>query len=183
MGLLGASAPAAAGAFDLLETTTLASSASSVTFSGLDAYSDYKHLQIRVTARTDRSLEADGILMRLNSDSGSNYAHHRLAGNGTSVSVGAGSSQTSIKDQFQLAGNTASSGIFGAGVFDILDFSSSTKNTTTRSLGGSHTVTYNAIMLSSGLWVNTDAVTSILLQPTTGPNFITGSRFSLYGVK
>jgi hypothetical protein len=33
-------------AFDLLETTTLTTSASSVTFSGLGAYSDYKHLQI-----------------------------------------------------------------------------------------------------------------------------------------
>ena len=49
MGLLGAVSPElVTGAYDLLETTTLTSSASSVTFSGLGSYTDYKHLQIRM---------------------------------------------------------------------------------------------------------------------------------------
>mgnify|MGYP003645637262 FL=1 len=38
-------------AYELLETTTLNSGASSITFSGLSAYSDFKHLQIRGTQR------------------------------------------------------------------------------------------------------------------------------------
>jgi hypothetical protein len=174
---------AAASAYDLLETTLISTNTASVTFSSLGAYSDYKHLQIRTTARTTRALQADGMTIRLNSDSGSNYRAHRLQGNGTAVESSDSGSVTFIRDLPQIAGDTATANIFGAMVIDILDFSNANKNTTTRALGGSHTVTFNAISLSSGLWNNTNAVTSITIAPLTGPNFVAGSRFSLYGVK
>jgi hypothetical protein len=39
------------------------------------------------------------------------------------------------------------------------------------------------VALISGFWNNTAAVTSASLTPSTGASFVTGSRFSLYGIK
>ena len=172
--------PAAGGSYDLLESTVLTSSASSVTFTGLDAYSDYKHLQIRAVTRTTRASSNDVVLLNFNSDSGSNYAWHSLRGSGSAVSSGAGTSQTYIQLGItQTTDNTANA--FGPLVADILDFSSSSKNTTVRSLSG-QTVGNTFIDLRSGLWNSTSAVTSIELTQF-GTDFVTGSRFSLMGVK
>jgi hypothetical protein len=40
----------------------------------------------------------------------------------------------------------------------------------------------NRIALSSGLWINTASTTSLSMHSVFG-DFITGSRFSLYGIK
>jgi hypothetical protein len=37
--------------------------------------------------------------------------------------------------------------------------------------------------LNSGLWRSTASVTDIQLFPNVGTNWVTGSRFSLYGIK
>ena len=170
-----------AGAFDLLETTTLTSSASSVTFTGLGAYSDYKHLQIRMVSRATDAASADSLYINLNNDSGNNYSYHRLLGTGTGV---ASSAATSLPFAFLgiHPANSLAAGVFGAHVVDILDAFSSSKNSTIRSLGGVADSGFNAIGLYSGLWMNSNAVTQIGLT-TSGTAFTIGSRFSLYGVK
>ena len=183
MGLLGASAPAAAGAFDLLETTVLTSSASSVTFSGLDAYSDYKHLQIRAVTKTAGTSQPNGLLrIRINNDSTLSYSSHRISGDGVSVASGF---QTDV-DQMYLGITTSSqaeSENFGSAVIDVLDFSSSTKNKTFRSLNGLVSSPSNSISIRSGLYFKTDPITTMSIFDSRGENWVTGSRFSLYGVK
>ena len=169
-----------AGGFDLLETTTLTSSALSVTFSGLDAYSDYKHLQIRMVGRGDRATSLADLWLRFNSDSGSNYAWHVLYGSGSSVGSIGYPSQPKIQTGY-VTGSTFTSNGFAGTVTDILDFSSTSKNTTIRSLTGM-AGTNNQIRMFSGLWNSTSAVTSIQLLPEVD-NLVAGSRFSLYGVK
>lgn len=170
-----------AGAFDLLETTTLTSSAASVTFSGLDAYSDYKHLQIRMVAGCAAGFVSSGYL-ELNGDSTASYSHHRLQGNGSSVSSDGGSSDNYILIQAMLSDNDYPNE-FAAGVFDVLDFSSSSKNTTIRALHGDKGTGSQKVSLSSGAYLNTDAITSITLGGAGGNNMRAGSRFSLIGVK
>ena len=177
MGLLGASVPTAAGAFDLLETTVLTSDAASVNFSGLDAYSDYKHLQIRLVARSDSGSTPNQWLEFNGDTTSSNYKYHALTGSGTSVSSFSGSPM--FLHEVPSSGET--SGIFAAKVIDILDFSSTSKNTTVRTAVGIN-ASFNRVTLTSGLWIDTSAVTSINTYPSSG-NFIAGSRFSLYGVK
>ena len=169
-----------AGAFDLLETTTLTSSASSVTFSGLGSYSDYKHLQIRAVGRGDRSSSLADLWLRFNTDSGSNYAYHRLYGNGSSIGSSANTSQTKIQTGY-VTGSTFTSGGFATVITDILDFSSASKNTTIRSMSGL-AGTNNQVVLFSGLWNNTSAVTSIELLPEVN-NLVAGTRISLMGIK
>ena len=183
LGFWAASGGGAAAAYDLLETQVLASSAASVTFTGLDTLAaGYQHLQIRVTARTNLAASTSDILaMRFNSDSGSNYAHHQLQGNGSTVTSG-NSTSTSYIYSMQLPGNSSTANAFTAGVLDILDFSSASKNSTTRSLSGK-AESANHIALRSGLWINTAAVTAIELYTFLGGSLVTGSRFSLYGIK
>lgn len=175
-----ASSGGAAGAYDLLETTVLGSDTASITFNNLNNYSGYKHLQIRATIRTARSINGDFHYLRFNGDTGSNYAYHELVGQGSSVTSSASTTQTYV--QYSRApGTTNTASVFAAAVIDILDFSNTSKNTTIRSLAGYEAAT-DAISLFSGFWNNTAAVTSItLLQPSF--NTLSGSRFSLYGVK
>jgi hypothetical protein len=133
-----------------------------------------------MVVRTDRSTTSDNIRARVNGDTGSNYAYHGLFGNGSTVGAkSAGISQT-VFDFDRAAAATASSGIFGAVVLDILDPFETSKYITFRTLGG---VTTNTINLGSGLWMNTDAMSSFSILPGSGSNFVTGSRFSLYGLK
>jgi hypothetical protein len=168
------------GAFDLLETTTLTSSASSVTFTGLGAYSDYKHLQIRMIARNGTSTSSPNIT--LNGDTGANYARHNIFGSGGSVTSTSATSSSNM-DLVAFASNSNSgANEFGAGIIDILDFSSTAKNTTIRGLGGREQGdTSDFIALVSGAYFNTDAITSLSMNsPGT---FTAGTRMSLYGVK
>jgi hypothetical protein len=175
------------GAFDLLETTTLSTSAASVTFSGLGAYSDYKHLQMRIVARSTYNGTQRPMDIYFNSDStGTNYSSHFLDTYQGSVNSTARTSYSTIVETVAFPASSAASGAFGAAVIDILDFSSTSKNTTTRSLNGYQggSTTGAGIAFSSGLWRSTAAVTSITMrgyQAQTG--FAAGSRFSLIGVK
>jgi cytochrome P450 len=77
-------------------------------------------------------------------------------------------------------GNTATASAFGAGVVDILDSYSTTKNKTIRAFYGKATAS-NRIALSSGFWNNTAALTQVRFSAIG--SFVTGSRFSLYGIK
>ncbi len=174
----------AAGAYDLLETQVLASSAASVTFTGLDTLAaGYQHLQVRSVQRSDNAVDnISNVNLRFNSDTGANYAFHWLEGDGSSVDSADFSSQTLIAIRRAIPRDGATADSFGASVIDILDFSSSTKNTTTRALAGVNTASNSNIALSSGLWADTDAVTAITLTSASG-NFKTASRFSLYGIK
>ena len=180
LAVAGAGAAGGASSFDLLETTLISTNTASVTFSGLGSYSDYKHLEIRWTARTNMADDFDELRIRLNSDTGSNYNGHQLQGSGSSV-ASAGGSTLSYTGVASLPGNTSTANAFASGVTSIADFSSSSKNTTLRTLAGRNG-TFNLIRLASGLWNNTAAVTTILLYPGSG-NFVSGSRFSLYGIK
>ena len=182
LGILNAQAEAGAvGDYELLETEILASPAASIEFTGLGSYTDYKHLQIRIVARSDRpSFNDDPIKMVFNADTGANYAWHRILGNGSTVTSSAAPSNSSL-EMISVPAATSATDSFGASVIDILDFSDSSKNTTSRALTGMTDGTF--ITLTSGLYNNTLPVTSIRLTTTTANNYVAGSRFSLYGLK
>jgi hypothetical protein len=181
LGILAASGAGLVPDYELISTTVLGGTAASVTFSNLGDYSStYKHLQIRATARSSRASTVDGLAVRLNGDSGSNYAQHSLQGNFNSVtSSGATSLTRSVVSIITGASSTAN--YFGGVVIDLLDPFSSTKNKTLRGFGG---MASDFIRLDSGLYINTASVTSITLIQTEGANnLVAGSRFSLYGIR
>ena len=184
LAVAGAGAAGGASSFDLLETTVLGTAAASITFSSLGSYSDYKHLQIRLTGRVaSATTNSNNLGIQFNSDTTGVYTDHVLNGNATQVSSSANVGATRIQIRDCLPGNSNSSGVFGAAVIDLLEFNSSLKNKTIRSLSGAYSSTEQDVILTSGVRVNTNAITSITLFDVGSTNLVIGTRASIYGIK
>ena len=164
--------------YESIQTVTVGSGGqSSISFSSIP--STYKHLQLRYI--TNNTSAAYYVLLRFNSDSGTNYASHQLTGNGTTASAGGTASNTLI--ELPRNSGTYSSSIMSTGVVDILDYLNTSKYKTVRSLGGYDTNgNGQAVDFNSGVWMNTGAITSITLS-AVGGNYNTNSQFALYGIK
>jgi hypothetical protein len=173
------------GAYDSLATVTVPSGGvASITFAGIPQ--GYKHLQLRTSMQTNRATYGtDDCYMRLNSDSGSNYANHGLYGDGSSAAAFGSASQTQVS-----IGKTGTGVInnFSGAVTDYLDYANTNKYKTVRTLSGADTNGLVAgyggqIFLLSNLWMNTAAISTIYLYPVVGTQFNQYSTFALYGVK
>lgn len=155
--------------------TTLVGSGgtSTITFSNIP--NTYKHLQIRAIGK-GASAGGRQILFQFNGDTGSNYNSHHIYGDGASATAQAKGTSTNGWVTYW------DSAQFGCAIMDILDYANTNKYKTTRTLGGHDLNGSGYILLRSGLWMNTAAVTSISLFTDSG-NFTEHSRFSLYGIK
>ena len=172
-GVFSAAGSSVSNSYELISTTLVGTNGIDVVFSSIP--STYKHLQVRFTSKSSTSSVSDTIL-RLNEDSGSNYAWHELQGNGSGVGSFANTSQSLMRIATQpKSGDT---NMFAAGVVDILDYTSTSKNKTVRTLAGNHSTDLR-IHLYSGVWLNTSAVTSVRVGGPLGLN----SRVSLYGIR
>jgi hypothetical protein len=187
LGILAQSRQAVAqGAFQLLETAIVSgSSTSEVLFSNLNNYAaTYQHLQIRYAARTgETSFNREDLCYRFNGVTSNSYTEHNLSGgSGSTPTSGA---TTSFNRGFigSMATNFESSGIFGAGVIDILDPFETTKNTTVRTLAGRAGSTPMNLSLQSSLFISTDAIASMRIFTSSNRILVAGTRFSLYGIK
>jgi hypothetical protein len=171
-------AAGAANSYESIATVTVGSGgAANVTFSSIP--STYQHLQIRGIIRNSNA--DDSSIIRFNSDSGSNYARHFLRGNGTSATAAAASSVTAMEGPFTAYSGVTANAFTGA-VIDVLDYANTNKYKTTRVLGGADLNGSGAINLVSGLWMNTAAVTTIVIAAGSG-NIAEYSSFALYGIK
>jgi hypothetical protein len=170
--------------FESIATVTASSGATSLTFSSIP--STYKHLEIRGIARDTIALDGGvGIKMRFNGDSGANYVRHSLRGDGTNAVTGANTGFNELAFVGGSIGDSSTASAFGASVISIFDYASTVKNKTIRGLSGSEANTSSAnfyIVLNSGLWLNTAAITSITLLPGQTA-FVAGSKFGLFGIK
>ena len=172
----GGAAAGAATSYESIATVTVgAGGAADVTFSSIAA--TYTHLQVRGIARST-STECD-VKVQLNGDTGSNYAYRRMYGTGSSVGADGSSGQTTM---FYCGRINAGTSLFGANIIDILDYTNTNKYTTLRALMGFDANGSGYVSLGSGLWNNTNAVTSIKLIPHAG-NFAQYTHFALYGIK
>jgi len=171
----------ATSAFDSLGTVVLSSTASSVTFSSIPA--TYTHLQMRLMARISRSGESnDFFTIQYNGDTGANYTWHALESSGAAVYAESGGA-TSSPRYGDVTATTATAGLFGVGVVDILDYANTNKYKTLRTFTGRDQNGSGWVWVGSGAWLNTSAITSVLFKPTFGTDFQAGSTFALYGVK
>jgi hypothetical protein len=149
---------------------------STITFSNIP--STYKHLQLRaINAKSGGA--SDAIYVRFNSDSGSNYSQHRIYGDGSSATAYGASSTTAA---LELVCMGTSSTNFGTFVLDALDYGNINKYKTVRALAGQDKSGSGQIMLGSGAWLNTSAITSITLTGSSA-TIAEFSRFSLYGIR
>ena len=168
---------------EAISTTYLEADATSVTFSSLGSY---EHLQLRIHAKSDRTGSTnDDVQLNFNGDTGSNYSHHRMMGSGTAATASSTAGGVYIKvSSIQAVASLSGATNYGGVIVDILDYRNGSKNTT---VSGAASLTAAPIgsdraIFFSGLWDNVAAVTSIVLAPLSGTNFIRGSEFTLYGL-
>jgi hypothetical protein len=165
----------------LIQRVTATGGEASLSFTSIPQ--TYKHLQIRGIARDTQAVSyLIPINMTFNSDSGTNYAWHRLEGNGSTVGASGTGSTNYVYLATSSIGDSATASIYGSTLVDIQDYASTTKYKTARALSAADKNGAGGYMtLVSGLWMNTNAITSITLT-SGGTAFKSGSTFALYGM-
>jgi hypothetical protein len=157
-------------------------SSGAITFSSIPT--NFTHLQVRCYLRGVRSFATEQVYIRLNGDTGNNYAYHYMNGNGTSTDqTGVASNNVMLTYEMPAANETAN--IYSVMITDILDCQDTNKNKTIRSLSGYDNngntgVTSSKVWFSSGLRINTAAITSVTILSNGA--FTSESRFDLYGI-
>lgn len=168
--------------YESIATAVGTGSSGTITFSSIP--STYTHLQIRYLVKTSRSAVGDYMKIEINGDTtSSNYRSHSLYGNGSTAYAETSANNLVPGD---IPGNT-NADMYGVGVIDILDYANTSKYKTTRTLQGfdqnSSATGASWAGIASGLWMSTSAINSITIITGTGSNFLSASRFALYGIK
>jgi hypothetical protein len=171
--------------YESIATVTVGGGGSaSASFTSIPA--TYTHLQLRWIGRASQANTGLGVYMRINNNTGSNYARHSLRGNGSAASAASSVSTTEIS-LGGVPGSSSPSDMFGVGIIDILDYTNTNKYKTIRSMQGTNqntTADDNIFFVSGFMFANTNAVTQIdVVADSTGVGFVEYSQFALYGIK
>lgn len=152
-----------------IATTTLGSASNSVSFSSISGtYTDLVLVgSLNVTAGLD-------YWVRVNSDSGSNYSNTRIIGNGSTASSARSSNGAQI--YINATGTATGQQQFTMNLFNY------SNSTTYKTLLIRYDVANQETVARVGLWRNTAAINTILIQ-TDSSTFTAGSMFTLYGIK
>jgi hypothetical protein len=167
--------------YESIATVTVGSGgSSSISFTSIPA--TYTHLQVRLIARGGAGSSGSSYInLTFNSVGSSVYSAQQLFGDGSSAQANAFASQSVIYVN-RIAGASTNSSTFGSVVMDILDYASTSKYKTIRALGGYDDNGTGRISLTSGLYQQTTAISSLTLTPEAG-SFPQYSQFALYGIK
>ena len=166
-------------AYDLLETVNITSNTTGVNFTGLDSYTDYKHLQLRILTRPKPGANVSRLETRFNNDNGNNYWTFEFRGSLIELNQ----DWRQDTEIWTSALETQDTNFWTPVVLDILDFSDANKYTTVKI----STFAKGRLQNKVGLWDTTAAVTTINLfgdnADFNNPLAVAGSRFSLYGIR
>ena len=152
--------------YDLLDSTTLTSSASSVTFSSISQ--DYRDLVLVFECQGSLSARVNGYL---NGDTGTNYFMVSMENDGGAVSD-SGSSLAFFNAGLVRSDHRAINRV------NFMDYSATDKHKTMLQREDAALARLGARAMR---WANTAAITSIEVAPTSG-TFDTGSTFYLFGI-
>jgi hypothetical protein len=170
--------------YESISTVTVGSGGvSNIEFSSIP--STYKHLQIRMTAEGAGGSGAGPVSIDviLNSDTGNNYAYHRLYGSGSGTAADNSTSRASTLGGLINYSASANS-IYGGSITDILDYANTNKYKVLRSFSGYDANGDGYISLISGLWQSTSAISNIKIYPLDRSyTWRQYSTFALYGIK
>jgi hypothetical protein len=160
--------------YDLIASTTLAASTSSVVFGSLPQ--TYRDL-ILVMNGSPSTNDYPTLSSRLNGDSGANYSRVRMYGTGSGTSSSSATGQTGL-ELGSYTGIGSSTTSRSHVIAQLMDYSATDKHKTVLVRNGTNTEGVEAI---AGRWANTSAVTSWEIFVNVG-GFAAGFTFNLYGV-
>ena len=145
-----------------LATVTLGASASSVTFSSIPA--TYRDLILVVNA-----IDSDTALLGLRFN-GITTGYSRV------FMFGSGSTTSSSVQTDEFVGGASTGGTLN--IIQLMDYSATDKHKTSLTRYGNTT---GGVIAQAGRWADTSAITSVLVNLTSG-TFTSGATFNLYGV-
>lgn len=162
-------------------------SGSAATFDIQNIAGSYTALKLILSARSDRAgATTDSVAIRFNNDSGTNYYNE--------IDIAAGDAvQVLTAEQLAFAsgvvgivpGALGTANYWGQLETTIAGYSATNKFKTYATLNGQSNGAATGSQtnrVSSGIWINTAAITRVTVILLTGPNFIAGSRCTLYGL-
>lgn len=140
----------------------------------------YTDLVILVNARVANS--SDIVAIQANGN-GSGYSGVYIEGNG--ITVGAGTSEISWRCGYIPGTNQAN--MWSSDIINIFNYASTTRKKTILSSNrypAAKGFTQGFMtQWKSGLWDNVSAITSLTIGTANGGNFVSGTNFTLYGIK
>lgn len=140
----------------------------------------FTHLQVRAFLRDSFTGSVNQSLsFQFNGDGAANYSVHRMAGEGVGF-YSQGFANQSAMFQGSIPTAIEAANVFGVLITDILDYRNTSKNKTIKSFSGYDTNSTGSVMMSSGAWRSTAAITSIgCFESANSAQF---SRIDLYGI-
>jgi hypothetical protein len=143
----------------------------------------YTHLQLRIITKSIGA-NTDYYNYRFNGNATSgNYRTHSLIGTGSAAAADTNpTGNTSAFIPHTIPGTNATN-VFSGIIIDILDYTNTSKYKTIRSFGGFAANASGEITLSSGVWLNTSAITSIAIGGyNTDLSYTGNASYALYGI-
>jgi hypothetical protein len=167
--------------YEPIATYTAPSAQTEINFTSISgAYTDLVLVCNGAMSRTGAA-----FLMRVGNgsiDSGSNYSETELYGTGSA----AGSTRRTSSTEMNIFGNVGLSTTVGENTFilNLMNYSNTTtyKTTIGRATNGSSSA-YAGTSAAVFLWRSTSAINTIKLLRQSTDTFVTGSTFTLYGIK
>lgn len=168
----------------LIAETTLGASAASVTFNNVPQ--TYRTLWLFAEARTDRVAESDTVLWQANADGGANYDRVLFYAQITTHGQGGARAQTSGYVGV-CEGASSRAANFGPMIVAWEDYASAIIEKTcevplSARAGDRSLDTDVEEYFMASWWRSTAAITRLDFLPLVGPNFVAGSKFTLYGI-
>jgi len=168
-----------------IQTYTLTSSATSVTFSNIPQ--NYTDLKVVVSARgtANNNERVSDISLRINNNSSASYTYRGLTGvPGTSSTSVFGFSGTSIFQYFGFGTSAdAISNTFGSTEFYFTNYTSSTAKSISVDSVGENNSSTTLLRIITGRWSpSTQEAISTLAFSLDSGSFVSGSTFTLYGI-
>jgi hypothetical protein len=160
----------------IASTTLTNSTTGDLVFSSIP--STYTDLRVVISARGNNAGTTEGVWFYVGAY-GNDMSGTNLTGNGSS----AASARESNVNQLvigQIAGNTATAGVYSVITVDVFNYSNTTTNKTFLCRSNNADSLVSATV---GLKRNTAAVSTLTFFLQNGTKWQTGSTFTLYGIK
>lgn len=167
----------------LIETKTLASATSTISFTSIPA--TYNHLYITGSLRGDNASTGATIAYRVNGDSGSNYSYRTVLQYETTAVY---SPYAASSDSFMYIGTaaaaTAGTNMWGPFNSTITDYAGPLFKSVWSESGNLNTsgINQKQTMIASNLWKSTSVINQVDVIHASSGSWIAGSTISLYGI-
>lgn len=159
--------------YDKLATTTLGSDTGTITFSSIDQ--TYTDLILIMNCKINTS--GGNCWVRVNGDTSSNYIYNGMYNSGSSVAAAYNSSTANGLLVGAINSWDTNESVY---TLQINSYANTTTYKTGSSRGNNPSVSVDR---TASLWKSNAAINSLTIRNSDGNSFVTGSMFTLYGIK